>query len=40
MSITLTREQLYQRAWETPIDALRKEFGISNVGLGKICRHR
>ena len=39
MSITLTREQLYQRVWETPIDTLRKEFGISNVGLGKICHH-
>jgi hypothetical protein len=36
----LAREQLYQRVWETPIDTLRKEFGISNVGLGKICRHR
>jgi hypothetical protein len=23
-----------------PIDTLRKEFGISNVALGKICRHR
>jgi hypothetical protein len=40
MFIALTREQLYQRVWETPIDTLRKEFGISNVGLGKICRHR
>ena len=40
MSITLTREELYQRVWETPIDTLRREFGISNVGLGKICRHR
>jgi hypothetical protein len=38
MSITLTREQLYQRVWETPIDTLRKEFGISNVGLGKQCQ--
>jgi hypothetical protein len=40
MSTTLTRDQLYQRVWETPIDTLRKEFGISNVALGKICRHR
>jgi hypothetical protein len=40
MSITLTRDQLYECVWETPIDTLRKEFGISNVGLGKICRHR
>jgi hypothetical protein len=35
MSTIITREQLYQRAWATPIDTLRKEFGISNVGLGK-----
>jgi len=34
------KEQLYRRVWETPIDTLRKEFGISNVGLGKVCRHR
>jgi hypothetical protein len=40
MPITLTREQLYKRVWEKLIDTLRKEFGISNVGLGKICRHR
>jgi hypothetical protein len=37
--ITLTREQLYQRVWEMPIDTLRKEFGVSNIG-GKLCRHR
>ena len=29
MSITLTSEQLYRCAYETPIDTLRKEFGIS-----------
>jgi len=32
MSISLTREQLYLRVWEKPIDTLRKKFGISNVG--------
>ena len=40
MPIILTREQLYERVWQMLIDTLRKEFGISNVGLGKICRHR
>jgi hypothetical protein len=39
MLIILTREQLYERVWETPIDMLRKEFGIPNVGLARFaCR--
>lgn len=38
MSTTLTRQQLYDRVWAAPIDKLCKEFGISNVGLGKACR--
>src|SRR5262245_27489414 len=37
-TISMTREQLYERVWATPVDALSKEFGISNVGLGKLCR--
>lgn len=40
MPFILTREQLSQRVWEMPIDTLRKEYGLSNVGLGKICGHR
>lgn len=35
---TLTRQQLYDRVWLKPVDQLAKEFGISNVGLGKACR--
>ena len=35
---TLTRQQLYDRVWSKPVDQLAKEFGISNVGLGKACR--
>ena len=38
MSITLTRQELYNRVWAEPIDRLCKEFGLSNVGLGKACR--
>ena len=39
-SITLTRQQLYDRAWTTPLDALAKELGLSGRGLGKVCeRH-
>ncbi len=37
-SIRITREELYRRVWETPITKLAKEFGISDVALGKICK--
>jgi len=37
MSITFTREELYDGVWAEPIDTLCKEFGLSNVGLGKAC---
>ena len=36
--ITLTREELYNKAWTTPIHKLSKEFGLSDVGLAKVCR--
>jgi hypothetical protein len=38
MSITLTRQELYDRVWAEPVDTLAREFGLSNVGLGKACR--
>lgn len=39
--ITLTREQLYERVWQTPSLHLCKEFGLSDVGLAKLCkRHK
>ncbi len=31
-------EELYQLVWEKPMQALAQEFGISNVGLAKICK--
>ena len=34
----LTREQLYQKIWEKSTVKLAAEFGISDVGLAKICR--
>lgn len=40
MSITLTRQELYDRVWAEPVDTLAKEFGLSNAGLGKACRRR
>ena len=39
-SITLTRQQLYDRAWTTPLDALAKELGLSGRDFGRLCdRH-
>jgi hypothetical protein len=39
VSVTLTRQELYDRVWTEPVDTLAKEYGLSNVGLGKACRH-
>jgi hypothetical protein len=36
--IRLTRSQLYEKVWATPMRTLAKEFGLSDVGLAKICR--
>ncbi len=37
-SVKLTREELYERVWSTPATRLSKEFGISDVALGKVCK--
>jgi hypothetical protein len=38
---TLTRQELYDLVWSTPMTKLAETFGISDVGLAKICdRHR
>jgi hypothetical protein len=37
---TLTRQQLYDRVWETPMVKLSAELGLSDRGLAKLCeRH-
>ena len=36
--VSLTREELYDRVWATPIKTLAAEFGLSDVGLAKICK--
>jgi hypothetical protein len=36
--ITLTREELYERVWSTPVSKLAAEFGMSDVGLAKWCK--
>lgn len=36
----MTREELYALVWQTPLSRLSKRFGLSDVGLRKICvRH-
>lgn len=37
-AINLTREQLYEAVWTTPIDRLAPRFGVSGVALAKTCR--
>jgi hypothetical protein len=37
-SVKLTREELYEKVWGTPATKLAKEFDISDVALGKICK--
>ncbi len=37
-TIRFTREELYEKVWSKPMSSLAKEWGISNVGLAKICR--
>lgn len=34
----LTRHQLHAKVWEKPMTHLAREFGLSDVGLAKICR--
>lgn len=38
---TITRRELYDLVWATPMTKLAESFGLSDVGLAKICdRHR
>jgi hypothetical protein len=36
--IKMSREDLYQKVWSTPMLQLAKEYGLSDVGLAKICK--
>src|SRR5437016_873439 len=39
--VTLTRRELYDLVWETPLHKLAPLYGLSDVGLAKICqRHQ
>ena len=35
---TINRKELYKKVWEMPITQLSKEYGLSDVGLAKICK--
>jgi len=35
--VTVTREELYQLVWQTPMSRLAARYGISGNGLAKIC---
>jgi hypothetical protein len=36
--ITITRTELYEKVWTTPMRKLAPEYGLSDVGLAKLCR--
>ncbi|MBT4362527.1 MAG: hypothetical protein HOB84_05985 [Candidatus Marinimicrobia bacterium] len=36
--ITISRQELYDLVWSKPVVKIAKEFGISDVAVGKICR--
>ena len=37
-AVTLTREELYSAVWKEPMTKVAPRFGLSDVGLAKICR--
>ncbi|MEI9942233.1 MAG: hypothetical protein WDO69_33875 [Pseudomonadota bacterium] len=36
--VSVTREELYEQVWKTPLVRLALQYGVSNVALGKTCR--
>jgi len=38
VKVAFKREELYELVWETPLTQLARQFGISDVGLAKICK--
>ena len=34
----IERKQLYEEVWSTPMVQLAKRYGISDVGLTKVCK--
>ena len=38
MPIDISRNDLFERVWAEPIQKVSKDYGLSDVGLAKICR--
>jgi hypothetical protein len=36
--LTISREQLYDEVWTQPMMRLAKSYGLSDVGLAKLCK--
>ena len=36
--ITINRQDLYNLVWSKPVVKIAKDFGISDVAVGKICK--
>lgn len=32
------REELYEKVWRMPVLLVAKQYGVSNVAIGKVCR--
>jgi hypothetical protein len=37
-SVTISRKELYEQVWNVPMRTLAKQYGLSDVGLAKICK--
>ena len=37
-STEVSRQQLYEEVWADPVRVVAKKYGLSDVGLAKICR--
>lgn len=37
-TIKISRTELYELVWKTPLIKLSKEFTLSDVGLSKLCK--
>ena len=36
--MTIARQTLYEQGWTTPMSRLSRTYGMSDVGLAKICK--
>ncbi len=39
-SVKLTRQELYEEVWADPVSKVAMKYGISDVGLAKICKRK